>query len=130
MFGVVALEEKAPTTKPLHHPVARALQYHRHIAFRQVPNGTEVERFAVVSIGPVEKHRVLVRVQLQIGRRALHRHHRSTLSAWRSTSPLAVEAEHRLHEDSRELRDETAVVPRRGLPKGHTQGAFATQTAP
>jgi hypothetical protein len=43
-----------------------------------------------------------MRVQLQIGRRALNRDHRSALTACRSTSPLAVEAKHRLHEDPRQ----------------------------
>jgi hypothetical protein len=70
-------------------------------------------------IGAVEKHRVHVRVQLQIGRRALTRYvipegvqrdHRSALSAWWS-SPLSVEAKHRLHEDPRQRRHQPPVVP-------------------
>jgi hypothetical protein len=54
------LEEKAPTTKPLHHPVPRTLQHRRHVPRRQLPNGTDVELVALVSIGAVEKHRVHV----------------------------------------------------------------------
>jgi len=34
--AIAVLEEKAPTTNVLHHPVARAL-LHRHVACRQVP---------------------------------------------------------------------------------------------
>ena len=114
---IAVLDEKATTTKALHHPVARALQHRRHIARRQVPNGTEVELVALVSIGTVEKHRVHVWVQLQIGRCALNRDHRSALAAWRSTSPLAVEAEHGLHEDPRQCRQQPAVVPKALSPR-------------
>jgi hypothetical protein len=54
--ATTVLEEKAPTTKLLHHPVARALQSRRHMACRQVPNGTEVERGSL-AIGTVKEHR-------------------------------------------------------------------------
>ena len=91
------IEEKAPTTKPLHHPVARALQHRRHVPRRQVPNGTDVERVALVPIRAVQKHRVHVRVQLQIGASA------SVSSCALATSRETGDASR--HRDAIELRE-------------------------
>jgi hypothetical protein len=38
---VAVLEEKVPTTKVLHHLVARTLEHRRHTACREVPNSEE-----------------------------------------------------------------------------------------
>jgi hypothetical protein len=97
LFCVLLVKKTAPT-KVLRHPVARLLEHRSDVAGRQVAPRVERELVSITKY-PIEEHRVHVRVELQVRRRPLDRHHRAALPR-RATAALSVEPEHRLDEQA------------------------------
>ena len=68
----------------------------------------------------VEKHSVNVRIQLQIGRRPLHRHHRSTSPRGLACivgARASVEGKYRFHKEACQCRQQRAVIPQPFAPR-------------
>jgi hypothetical protein len=101
------------------HALDRPFEDLAHLPGPEVTELVPHERGAVLVVGAIEKDDMEVRVQSEVGRRALHDRDRTGLGTLHTAGggSLGVERVHRLDEDPREGAEQLAVVGEPRAPR-------------